>query len=130
MVRPPLDDARTLEFDWISSQADRARLCFAILDDECATILFTQVTVAVNVLFDFQFQCFRDGAPCPFSGWLVQRAHDLRDLSLDAIRGTFVHGVSFLRPRGRGCSVMMPIGYVLFLGCANPQRLIKPPDKT
>ena len=97
MVWPPVVDTWSLKFDRACSQADRARLCFSVSDDECVTILVTQVTESLNVLFDFQFQCRRDHTPCPFSGQLVQRAHDLRDLSLDGICGTLVHGVSFLR---------------------------------
>ena len=61
------------------------------------TILVTQVAESLDVLFDFQFQCLRDHASCPFSGQFVQRAHDLGDLSLDDIWGTLVHGVFFLR---------------------------------
>jgi hypothetical protein len=68
MVRPPIIHTRSLELDWACSQADCARLCFSISDDECVTILVTQVTEFLNVLFDFQFQCRRDHAPCPFSG--------------------------------------------------------------
>jgi hypothetical protein len=40
------------------------------------TISVAQVTESLNVLFDFQFQCFCDHAPCPFSGQVIQRAHD------------------------------------------------------
>jgi hypothetical protein len=88
MAWPPVVHTRCLEFDWACSQTDGARLGFSVANHECVTLLVTQMTEFLNVLFNFQFQCNLDHAPCPFSGQLVQRVHDLRNLPFNGICGT------------------------------------------